>query len=318
MRRSTRAYDFSGVTIASELALPQLRRATRAKTECSIAVGAREPRGAVMWFHEWRRRGGPAWLSIGRRRGGYLLRFTGLADFAVSTDGARIVAHPADGLPEETLRHLLIDQVLPLALSRRGRLSLHASAVHLPGLGSVGFVGATGRGKSTLAAALARRGGRLLTDDCLAIDFVEGAPYAVPGYPGLRLWPGAAANPLLRAAPSSRVAHYSPKRRMHRAALPFHGRPSPLRALFLLSARASAGAPLSIRRCRPSAGLMGLLRFAYLLDVEDRRDLASLFAGAATLAGAVPVLRLRLRHGHGRLPEAADLIRAYVGGVLPS
>lgn len=320
MRRSARAYDFCGVTIASDRALPDLRRGALADAECSIESGPKPlpetPRG---WIHEWRLPGGRLWLSIGRVPDGYLLRFPDQADFVVSADGTRIAVHATPHLPEETLRHLLIDQVLPLTLSRRGRLTLHASAVHLPGIGTVGFVGETGRGKSTLAVALAARGGRILTDDCLAIDIdiVNGAAYAVPGYPGLRLWPGEAANKLLRAAPASRVAHYSRKRRVHRGALPFHGRPSPLRALFLLSARAPAGAPLSIRRCRASARLMGLLRFAYVLDVEDREGLAGLFAGLATLVTTVPVLRLRLRNGHSRLPRAADLIRAYAAAVAP-
>lgn len=318
MRRTTRAYDLCGVTIASDRALPDLRRGALADAECVIVTGMPpEPETPGEWFHEWRLPGGGLWLSIGRVPDGYLLRFRDQADFVVSADGSRIAVHAAARLPEETLRHLLIDQVLPLTLSRRGRLSLHASAVHMPGIGTVGFVGETGRGKSTLAAALAARGGRIITDDCLAIDvdIVSGAAHALPGYPGLRLWPGLAANPLLRGAPGSRVAHYSRKRRLHRGALPFHDRPSPLRALFLLSPRASAGAPLSIRRCRASARLMGLLRFAYVLDVEDRTDLAGVFAGLATLATTVPVLRLRLRHGHSRLPQAADLIRAYAATV---
>src|SRR5260221_3261738 len=310
MRRNTRAYDFCGVTIASDRALPDLRRGRLADAECSIASGLEPPPGAAAWFQEWRLPGGRRWMSIGRVAGGYLLRFPGQADFVVRGDGARIAIHADARLPEETLRHLLIDQVLPLMLSRRGRLSLHASAVHLPGIGTVGFVGETGRGKSTLAAALAARGGRIVTDDCLTIDFARGAAYAVPGYPGLRLWPGLAANPLLRAAASRRVAHYSRKRRVHRGALPFHGRPSPVRALFLLSSRARAGAP-SIRRCRASARLIGLQRFAYVLDVEDRTALAGLFGGLARLATTVPVVRLRLRHGHGRLPEAAALIWEY-------
>jgi hypothetical protein len=325
MRGSARAYQFCGVTIASDLALAPLRRGALADAECAITTSVSAARAPDSWFHEWRMPGGKLWLSIGRMRAGYVLRFRDQADFVVRADGRRIRVHPAPGLPEDTLRHLLIDQVLPLALSRRGRLSLHASAVHIPTVGTVGFVGVTGRGKSTLAAALAARGGRILTDDCLGIDFIEGVPYALPGYPGLRLWPGQGASGLLRAAASSRVAHYSRKRRVHRGALPFHGRPSRLRALFLLSTRGPGGAPLSLRRCRASAGLMGLLRFAYVLDVEDRQNAAAVFGALATIATSVPVLRLRLPHGHNRLAEAADLIRARAsalgppfGGMLPS
>ena len=317
MRRSPRAYEFCGLTIASDLPLPQLRRIGPADAECDISLdsGGAAPAFAA-WFHEWRLPGGPVWLSIGRLPEGYLLRFRDQADFVVGADGTRVLIRPEAGLPEETLRHLLIDQVLPLVLSWRGRLSLHASAVHLAGIGAVGFVGRTGRGKSTLAAAFARGGDRILTDDCLAVDFVDGAAIAVPGYPGLRLWPERGAHPGLRDGRP--VAHYSRKERIDRRALPFHGRPSPLRALFLLSPRAAAGPPLSIRRCRAPARLMGLLRLSYVLDIEDPKGLADSFAGLATLATSVPVLRLRLRHGHGRLPRAADLLRAHVAALGPA
>jgi hypothetical protein len=319
MRPSVRAYTFCGVTIASELALPPLGRGALADAVCSIAAAAldvAEP--PVEWFKTWRPPGGRVWFAVGRRRGGYLLRFTDMADFAISSDGRRVVVDPADGLPAETLRHLLIDMVLPLALSRRGRFSLHASAVHLPGIGAVGFVGQTGRGKSTLAAALAAGGARLLTDDCLAIDFVHGEPVAQPGYPGLRLWPSRAAKSLLTTSSSTRVAHYSGKRRLHRRAVPYHGRPSPLRALFVLAPPGSAGDALRIRRCRPAASLMALLRFAHMLDPANRKDMAHIFANLAALATAVPVMRLRVRHGHRRLPQAADLIRAHAAAMLTS
>ncbi|HYT76930.1 MAG TPA: hypothetical protein VEL79_19405 [Vicinamibacterales bacterium] len=306
------------MTIASELPLPELLRSARTNAEWSIAVDTvGVSRVSAEWFREWRLPGGKLWLSIGRIPNGYLLRFRDYADFTICTNPNRIVVHPVDA-HQETLRHLLIDQVLPLALSRRGHLVLHASAVHLPGVGAVGFVGATGRGKSTLAAALAHGGAQILTDDCLAIDFRGGAAYAVPGYPGLRLWPGAAAGPLLGVTANSRVAHYSRKRRLARGPLRFYGRRSRLRVLFLLSARAAAGAPVAVRRVRAPARLMGLLRFAYLLDVEDRKDLTAAFSALARVATGVPVLRLRLRHGHSRLPEAADRIRAYAAGMLTS
>lgn len=307
-----RVYDFCGIRVASEIALPQLRPADGAAA-CSISVDTERPAlSGVRWFHEWRKRGGPPWLSFGRLGEGYVLRFAEhLADFVLDTNATRIVAHPGPRLPVDTLRHLLIDQVLPLAASRQGRLSLHASAVHIPGAGTIGFVGETGRGKSTLAAALAARGARVVTDDCLTIDAAGGGVLAIPGYPGLRLFPGAAANGLAGVR-RSRVAHYSTKQRIAQGAAKFDKAPSALRALFLLSERADNGPAAAVARCRAPARLIGLLRYVYVLDVEDRRDLARAFAALSRVVASVPVMRLRVRHGSRYLPAAAALIPEFI------
>jgi hypothetical protein len=311
MQARPRVYDFCGLPVASELALPQLRRSS-ALPEVSVSLGRdAAPVDHARWFHQWRERGGRLWLSIGRVDAGYLLRFVGVADFFVSADASSIVVRPEPDLPLETLHHLLIDQVLPLAASRRGRLSLHASAVFLPGIGTVGFAGETGRGKSTLAAAFAARGARIVADDCLAIDLDAPGVTVIPSYPGLRLFPGPAARAMLRERRGSPVAHYSTKQRIDRGAATFHRARSRLRALFLLSPRAGDGPAASVRRCRASAGLIGLVRYAYVLDIENRGDLAGLFSGLSRLATTVPVMHLRLRHGHGRLAAAAALIEQF-------
>jgi hypothetical protein len=320
MRTSARAYRFCGETIESELALPELQRTRRRNPAWSIALdGGQRSRTPQSWFRHWRLPGGRLWLSIGRFDEGYLLRFRDQAEFTIGTRRNRITVCAGADLPGETLQHLLIDQVLPLALSYQGRLLLHASAVHLPGVGAVAFAGRTGRGKSTLAAALGARGGRIITDDCLAIDFDRAAapPTVVPAYPGLRLWPGASSH-LFHGSRGRRVAHYSGKRRVTRGVLPFRAGPSPLRALFVLSPRASSGAALSIRPIRAPRRLADLMRLTYVLDTGNRQQLAALFTGLATLAASVPVLRLRVRHGQARLPDTADLIRAYAAGMLRS
>lgn len=302
----TFTYRFCGAIVSSEIPLPPLRRVRSDDAACSFSLG-RVDTTATTWFHEWRvqRR---TWLTIGRRRRDYVLRFAGLADFAVSGDGARVTADPVGALPDDTFRHLLIDQVLPLALARRGRLLLHASAVHVPGFGTVGLVGRTGRGKSTLAAALAGRGARLVSDDCLGIDLGAASPRALPAYPGLRLWPQRALTSLVARATRVRVAHYSRKSRVAAEGLPFHASASLLRALFLLSPRARNGGDVRITRCRPRTALLGLIRCAYVLDIHDRRDLGGMFERLSEVVSRVPVARLRLRDGHGRLAHAADLV----------
>lgn len=315
MRAEPRSYEFCGRVVASDIPLPPLRPAS-GRPICSISAASSSiDTREVRWFHQWRTPWGRPWLSFGRLRGDYVLRFVEqLADFVVDAEATRILVNAQRGVPALTVRHLLIDQVLPLVASRHGAVSLHASAVHLAGVGTVGFVGEAGRGKSTLAAALAAQGGRIVADDCLAIQVTEHGALAVPCYPGLRLFPGGAANAMIGRARRSRVAHYTTKQRVHRGAL-FHHERSPLRALFLLSPRTADGAPAAMRRCRPSTRFMGLLRCAYLLDVEDRRDLTRMFTDLSRVAASVPVLRLRVRNGRSHLPVAAELIRLFAANA---
>jgi hypothetical protein len=273
------------------------------------------PRGDYRWFHRWRadRR---TWLSFARTAEGYLLRFPELADFAVAPGARRIVCRPRRGLPSATLRHLLLDQVLPLALSAE-RLVLHASAVHVPGFGAVAFAGRTGRGKSTLAAALAQHGCALLTDDCLVLGSHRGRVSVWPSYPGVRLWADAAAalgNPVRASA----LAHYTRKRRVPaHALLPFRSRPSPLRALFLLAPPGAVRDAADVRACAPRDRLMSLVSCAYLLDVEDPTRLATHFDRLAALVAAVPTLRLRVRRNRRQLPETAKALRDSLASFVP-
>jgi len=314
-----RGYRFCGETIVSSIALPPLLSAEFSGTACTIEQASPVDREPVdpHWFHHWRIGRQRPWLSFARRADGYLLRFPEVADFLVSADGARIRACPSPALPRDTLCHLLVDQVLPLALSRRGRLLLHASAVDIPGIGALAFAGPTGRGKSTLAAALAAHGGRILADDCLAIESHDGRLEVQPAYPGLRLWPDMSSRRLRRGTSGRLVAHYTRKQRVNGGALRFQRHPSPLRALFLVSERSETGPAVKIRRCRASARLMGLIKYTYLLDIEDRIHLARTFERLAAIVTAVPVLRLRVRNGHRWLQDPAARVFAHAQSLPP-
>ena len=138
-------------------------------------------------FHQWTFPDGTKWTLFYRLDSGYLLRFPDLVDFEVSRDGRMAVAWPVPGVSPGTVEHLHLNQVLPLALSRQGRLVLHASAVAFDGIG-VAFTGESGRGKSTLAASFATTGARFLTDDGLQLDWLDGQCQIMPSHPSVRLW----------------------------------------------------------------------------------------------------------------------------------
>lgn len=309
-------YQLHGVNVASAIALPGVRRSShQGPLRVSIELGAAPGGDRLNAFHNWRvpgRRSRP-WLSIGRVADGYQLRFPDLADFEVSTAGDRITCRPVARLAASTLRHLLLDQVLPLALSRTGRLVLHASAVHIPRLGSVAFVGPTGCGKSTLAAALGLRGCQVVTDDCLVVDHSEKSretpgSMAVPGYPGLRLWRDSARGLGLERDAAANVAHYTAKRRLVTAAVKFRTSPSPICALFVLGRRRRPAEPARTRALGSRDRFMSLAPYTYVMDIEDRRQLSQMFRSLATLAAYVPIVRLSVPDSRRRVLETADVV----------
>ena len=63
------------------------------------------------------------------------------------------------------------------------------SAVRTPNDQVLVILGDSGMGKSTLASAFACSGADVLSDDGVLLDFTPPRVRAVPGYPGLRLWP---------------------------------------------------------------------------------------------------------------------------------
>jgi hypothetical protein len=301
-----RVYRACGIRIRSAIALPEVTRVTGPRADCTFDV-SREAIGAdgVQWFHRWGTRARGTWLRLGRLDERYLLRFPGLVDFAVSRSGRGIVAHVARGVPTDTLRHLFLDQVLPLALGRMGRLAIHASAVHVPGTGVIAFAGRAGSGKSTLAAALARGGCAVLSDDCLA-DVRPDGIWAIPSYPGVRLWPDAASRLGFRGRP---VAHYSDKVRVGPSALPSGLRPARLRALFLLSPPSAAVRAVRVSPRGPTERFIGLVRSTYILDIEDRTALTALFHQLGAVSERVPIAGLRLAKDGRRLASFAGQVR---------
>ena len=257
------------------------------------------------------------WLSFARQAGGYLLRFPDLADFEVSAAGDRVTCRPTKGLPRTTLRHLLLDQVLPLVLSQSGHFVLHASAVHLNEFGTVAFVGRAGSGKSTLAGALGVRGCSVASDDCLVVADIGSAPMVVPGYPGLRLWRDSARALGLAREQRKEVAHYTVKARVRSKDVRFRVRPSPLKAIFVLGQRRARGSLPRVRALSPRDRLISLAPYVYLMDVEDRDQLSRMFSQLATLATSVPVCRLHVTDDRRALLRMAGWVIEVVRAAKP-
>ncbi len=278
------------------------------------AVGRAEE---LDWFHTWSGPNGEPIMAAARREGRYLLQFFGLARFDLDFRARVIAIRPLEGCPDETLVHLLLDQVLPRAICHEGRLVLHASAVALADGSAVAFSGVSGRGKSTLASAFFRAGYRVLSDDCLLLDPRDGGVMAVAAYTSMRLWSDSADSLFtrpqqgrLRASP---MAHYTNKVVLSPECLATAAEPAPvpLKALYLLE----PPGPLQLVEAGGMAAIMALVEAQFALDVVDRESVRRGFAAVQRVAGQVPVFRLAYPRDFRLLSAVIDTI--VHGGAVP-
>jgi hypothetical protein len=255
-----------------------------------------------LWFHAWREVGGELVLECARRGAPtcYLLRFPGLADFVVS--GNRVTCFPSPGCGEDALRHLLLDQVIPRLWAHRGHLVLHASAVQLPDGRVIAFLGESGWGKSTLAAALQTRGCRLLGDDSLSLCVTGTRVRLVASYPGLRLNKDSITSLGLAGSGWASVSHYSAKRRFEIVAREA-GQDLWLDTLYLLDQAGADSTGLSIRSLAGAALVTTLIKRSFLLDVRDTGCARRQLAEASAVLRALPrVCGLSYARDYRQLP----------------
>lgn len=161
-------YAAYGLSISSDLALPELLAGTENSGapdvlfDLSAAPGENPAQSFCRLGREITQMGWP-----------------GVGIFHLEA-GRRVRIWPAPGVPETTLRAFLLGPVLSTLLYQRGFLVLHASSVALRDArgdwGAIGFLGNSGEGKSTMAAAMHARGHRMMSDDVLAVP-IPGAAH---------------------------------------------------------------------------------------------------------------------------------------------
>jgi hypothetical protein len=261
-------------------------------------------------FHRYTFEDGSVWTEFYRSTNGYLLRFPDLADFRVSLDGTEVIGYPAEDTDNSTVEHLYINQLVPLALSRQGRPSFHASAVTVPG-GAVAFLGKTGMGKSTLAASFALAEAAFLTDDSLIIDEQEEHCDALPSHASLRLWEDSV-DALMSddAAKAASVSYSSKARLLAGDALAYNDAPVRLLAAYVLAD--DEPEEVGIRPLSGSERHMAWVENSFLLDIEDRDLLAQHFEWTHRISSRVPTFRLDYVRDYGMLADVRNAIKNHV------
>jgi hypothetical protein len=282
-----RAYQFSDLVLTSTEPLPELPAASTDAPEVHVDWVRIDRMDRRPTFAAWLTPSGGEWLTFADDGDTFLLTFSNIAQFRVSRDAARVTACLLPDAPVSTMRHLLLNQVMPLVLSRRGRLVLHGSAISWRG-GVAAFIGRSGAGKSTLAAACAAAGAAIVTDDCLVLRQAGAQWTAVPCDAGVRLWPSALELLGWPAASGAGLAHYTNKRRMDAGhpGLPCERDILPLVRVYKML-RPGEGSPIGVLRGRDA--VMSLASELFRLDVRDAAESRRQFDAISALAAAVPM-----------------------------
>lgn len=201
-----------------------------------------------------------------------------------------------EGVSHARGTQLLLDWVIPYVLTTLGYLVLHATAVSIDGE-AWGFIGMSGRGKSTMAVALATQGYPLVADDTFVLD--RERTTVLPSHPTARLLTDS-----MRSLIDSEAQSNDLKTILSQDDLRFQGASLPLGGLFLLNP--------------PGALMVG---DSSAIDVPALLEQTYILPGEGIAAGLDEVVRLvesnvvhtlTYPRNFSQLPEVTERVLAFV------
>jgi hypothetical protein len=239
----------------------------------------------------------------------YFLHINGIARYLV-TNGREIVVSPDTGALPLDVRAYLLGTIFTVLCQQRGLLPLHASAVSTRA-GAVAFLARSGQGKSSLAAHLAQRGFRVLSDDVCLIDPTPAEEVMViPAAPWLKLWRNSLQQLGEQAEGLQRVFSEDDK---YRLPLSSGLAPEPIRKLIFLenteeSSTATRMEDVSAVEAIPL--LMNLTHQAYLLQATGQRRNSFLLCGR--VSSQARACRLIRPWGLTHLQSTLDMLEKFL------
>ena len=225
-------HDAAGLIVCADRRIPGLPLATRrAAADIRVHPG-RTPawRGSPatpLYTSPYASTRGVPLMTAQQGQHGFRFSYADGTDIWIAASGREVwCAWEPPATLEDTATYLA-GPVIGFVLRLRGRLALHASAVCM-GAGAVALVGRHGAGKSTIAAALAKRGHPVVTDDVLHLSQAGSGWVAHPFAEHLRLWPDGAMLALGGDADLPRLTPTWDKRRLEVGTRGIRGTPGPV------------------------------------------------------------------------------------------
>lgn len=230
-------------------------------------------------------------------------------NFVVDSSGQTLQMFHDEDVLESDVESLFVGPVLSFVLRLRGVVCLHSSVVALDGKAIV-FPGHSTAGKSTIAAAMAEAGAKVLADDIAVLFPGEEGFLVQPGYSKVRLRPKAAA--FLTSDPASLPKVYSYYKESRYASLEesgkFHPEPLPLAAVYILGEYSDDYREPFVEPINSSEKFIKLVQNtsgSYVIEGESR---AKEFQILAEIAKTVPIRKLFYAHDTETLPKQCEVI----------
>lgn len=314
-------YQIYGLRVSSMSALPGLRPAEHnGPVDVSIYLDHRLPVTAspddVPWYtNPDADAHGNTLLRVWRLDDGRYYRFLygDGAEFIVNRTGSTIWADWPDILTLEEIIGYIYGPIMGFILRLRGTIALHASAVIIEDQ-AIAITGQSGRGKSTTAAALAKRGYPCVTDDVVTLYERDEAFHVYPGYPRVKLWPHSvrmlygSEEALPRVISTTQYWQHWDKRYLNllQEGFQFPDKPHPLAAIYILAERSSDPSTPFIQD-RPSGHtLRELISNTFTNYISNRAMRATEFNLMGTLLDQVHIRHLQPQSDPDRLDDLCD------------
>ncbi len=306
---TVRLYECSGLIVASEIALsaPESKLSDPARADVTFSWGdemilpVERPSEQIVaelvvdgYVH----------YTFCRVDDGYVARMPLIADFLIDADLKHVTCRPAASGRLELIPIILPGTVVAFLLTMAGFSVLHGSAVEIDGA-ALAFVGASGQGKSTLAALFCATGAPLVTDDVLPLEFAgtggSQQVYCVRSGTEIRLREKSAS--LAQRFDSETAVRMTADDR--HGVTPVHSAIDriPLRAVILPRPDRESS---QVRACALEVGVASLWlnRLQRIEGWRDRSQLRQQFTDVGNIVGALPIFEVSVPWGP---PFAGDL-----------
>jgi hypothetical protein len=200
--------------------------------------------------------------------------------------GTEIIGTPDKGMDAGFMSFMAQGPAISVILHQRGYITLHASCVKI-GNTAAAFMGESGTGKSTIAAALHVRGHAVVSDDVTVIKDCGGQPEAYPGYPGLHLLPDGANHFRDQLGEPDKKDGDEPKSKFA-IRMGFPRTPVPISRIYLLS----DGPDFRMSSVKGHRAVYELVKHSYWIRLMHDFRPSSYFLRCAGLCSKVPVVTL--------------------------